>query len=65
MIKSEDGSLPIHFAAAKGSSEIILLLLDTAASRGYIYKDHLAMKDGEGKTVLHRAVQGGHLQVNI
>lgn len=65
MIKSVDGSLPIHFAAAKGSSEIIDLLLDTAASRGHIHKDHLAMQDNEGKTVLHRAVQGGHLKVNV
>ncbi|RDD38683.1 Transient receptor potential cation channel subfamily A member 1 [Trichoplax sp. H2] len=59
--RSVDGSLPIHFAAAKGGKDIINLLLDVAALRNIREEDHLGLMDYDGRTVLHKVVTSGNI----
>ena len=50
--KNDDGDTPLHFAASKGSAEIVALLLANKAK--------VDEPDAEGMTALHRAARGGH-----
>ena len=50
--KNDDGDTPLHFAASKGSAEIVTLLLTNKAKADE--------PDAEGMTALHRAARGGH-----
>ena len=58
-----DGSIPVHFAAIRGGVEVMQLLLDTIQSRNLKISQHLLESDHDGRTVLHKAVQGGTMEV--
>ncbi|RDD38699.1 Transient receptor potential cation channel subfamily A member 1 [Trichoplax sp. H2] len=57
-----DGSIPIHFAAIRGSVEVMQLLLDTVQARNLKLSQHLLESDYDGRTVIHKAVQGGNME---
>ncbi|RDD43947.1 Transient receptor potential cation channel subfamily A member 1 [Trichoplax sp. H2] len=60
--KSIDGGAPIHFAASRGATEVIGLLLDSANNKRRKYIDQINDRDNERRTPLHRAAQGGYKQ---
>lgn len=61
--KSIDGGTPIHFAASRGATEVIGLLLDSANNKRRKHIDLINDRDNERRTPLHRAAQGGYKQV--
>lgn len=61
--KSVDGSIPIHYAAAKGSIQVIKLLLEFSNERFSVI-DQMNAQDNEQQTPLHRASQKGRKEVN-
>lgn len=62
-MKAIDGSAPIHYAAAKGSVEILKLLVN-CTSKKFRAADHITMRDNEHQTPLHRAAQKGRQNVS-
>lgn len=62
-MKAADGSLPIHYAAAKGSIDVIELLLDQSTD-AFKINDQVNAIDNENQTPLHRAAQKGREAVS-
>lgn len=63
-MKAVDGSLPIHCAAAKGSTAIIELLWNFCKD-DIIRKYQLQSCNNEQETPFHRAAQKGRLDVSL
>ena len=58
------GSFPLHYAAASGEIRIIQNLLDHAQKLGRAIRNEVQMRDCEGQTPLHIAIQNRYVKVN-
>ena len=54
-LQTDSGNTALHYAAMKGHSEVVKLLVDKGAD--------VMSEDTEGQTAMHWAVDGGHLEV--
>ena len=61
--RAVDGSMPIHYAAAKGSVDLIKLLLANSNSNVSAI-DQINARDHDQQTPLHRAAQKNRTEVS-
>lgn len=63
MVRTTDGSLPIHIAASKGNIALMKLLLSAGEEKFIKRKNQIVEPNYTGATVLHRAVQCNQYKV--
>ncbi|RDD43877.1 Transient receptor potential cation channel subfamily A member 1 [Trichoplax sp. H2] len=61
-MSSADGSFALHYAAASGNITVIQSLLSQARKLGRNVENEVQMRDCEGQTPLHRAIQNWRFQ---